>query len=44
MGISLTAMSGNVPRATVPVSLALEGTAHSAFPANRAGTDKEKDA
>lgn len=44
MGIMLTAMRDNVLRATAPVSLALENTAHSAFPANRAGTDKEKDA
>lgn len=44
MGIMLTAMRDNVPHATAPVPLALENTAHSAFPANRAGTDKEKDA
>lgn len=44
LGIMLTAMSDNVPHATAPVSLALENTAHSAFPANQAGTDLEKDA
>lgn len=44
MGIMLTAVRDNVLHATAPVSLALENTAHSAFPANRAGTDKEKDA
>lgn len=43
MGIMLTVMQDSVPHATAPVSLALENTAHSAFPANRAGTDKEKD-
>lgn len=43
-GIMLTVMRDNVPHATAPVSLALENTAHSASPANQAGTDKEKDA
>jgi len=43
-GITWTAMRDNVPHATAPASLAQENTAHSAFPANRAGTDKEKDA
>lgn len=44
MGIMLTAMRDNVPHAIAPVSLALENTAHSVFPANLAGTDKEEDA
>lgn len=44
MGITLTAARDNVTHVTEPVPLALENTAHSAFPANQAGTDKEKDA
>lgn len=43
MDIMLTVRRGNVLHATAPVTLALENTAHSAFPANWAGTDKEKD-
>lgn len=43
MDITLTAQRGNAPHATAPVTLALENTAHSAFPANWVGTDKEKD-
>lgn len=43
MDIMLTAWRANVLHATPPVTLALENTAHSAFPANRVGTDKEKD-
>lgn len=42
MDIMLTAWRGNVLNATAPVTLALENTAHSAFPANWVGTDKEK--
>ncbi|KAF4804618.1 hypothetical protein TURU_006047 [Turdus rufiventris] len=40
--IMLTAWRGNVLNATAPVTLALENTAHSAFPANWVGSDKEK--
>nr|XP_013804660.1 PREDICTED: uncharacterized protein LOC106489916 [Apteryx mantelli mantelli] len=43
MDIMLTVMRDNVPHATAPVTLALENTAHSASPANQAGTGKEKD-
>lgn len=43
MDIMLTVTRDGVPHATVPVLPAMESTAHSAFPANQAGTDKEKD-
>lgn len=43
MDIMLTEWRGDVLHATAPVTLALENTAHSAFPANRVGTDKERD-
>lgn len=43
MDIMLTVMRDDVSHATTPVSLAMENTAHSAYPADQAGTNKEMD-